>query len=166
MVEGDSARGAVVIGVGNPFRGDDGVGPAVLEALRAGPGVPAGTRLVDSDGEPMRTVLAWEGAGLAIVVDGVRTGAAPGTVHRLDPDRLAASSGPAGTHSAGPGDAVALGRATGRMPDRLVVLGVEVGDVGLGDRMSEPVVAAVTLVADLVMAELIGETHQTSTGGG
>ena len=38
MAEGDSARGAVVIGVGNPFRGDDGVGPAVLEALRAGPG--------------------------------------------------------------------------------------------------------------------------------
>ena len=43
----------VVIGVGNPMRGDDGVGPAVVEELGR---VPAVVELVVCDGEAGRTM--------------------------------------------------------------------------------------------------------------
>ena len=47
----------VVIGVGNEFRRDDGVGLRVLETLR--PLVPDTVRLVASDGEPVRLIEEW-----------------------------------------------------------------------------------------------------------
>ncbi len=57
--------GAVVIGIGNPFRNDDGIGPAVaaqVEEQRL-PGV----RVVISDGEPAGLLEAWSGADLAVL---------------------------------------------------------------------------------------------------
>jgi len=151
---------AVVIGVGNPFRRDDGVGPAVLDALRDSPEVPEGVQLVDSDGEPTRTILAWDGADIAVVIDAVHTGAAPGTVHRVDPDAVPEGGRAGGSHALGPGEAIALGRATGRIPRRVVLIGVEVTDTSMGVGLSKGVAAAVGPVAHLVLHELgVGSTE-------
>jgi hydrogenase maturation protease len=65
-----SAGTVLVIAIGNEFRRDDGVGPAVLRQLRDL--IPPGVDLVLTDGEPARLVEAWTGAALAIVVDAVR----------------------------------------------------------------------------------------------
>jgi len=88
---------AVVIGIGNEFRRDDGAGPAVIARLRAA-GAPA--RLVVSDGEPASLVEEWSAASLAIVVDAVRPDPAaaadparpsePGRTLRLEAGRAAA----------------------------------------------------------------------------
>jgi hydrogenase maturation protease len=159
---GTPAR-AVVIGVGNPFRRDDGVGPAVLDALRASGTVPETVRLVDSDGEPTRTLLAWDGADTAVVIDAVRTGAVPGTVHRFDPDELPETGRSGGSHALGPGEAVLLGRATGRIPARLVLIGVEVEDTAMGVGLTDRVASALGPVIDLVLHELgSGETHRSA----
>ncbi|MDX8034939.1 hydrogenase maturation protease [Lentzea sp. BCCO 10_0856] len=69
---------AVVIGVGNEFRRDDGVGPAVARAPAA-----SGVRAEISDGDPVRLMEAWEGAEVVVIVDAVRcTPALPGRWHR------------------------------------------------------------------------------------
>lgn len=148
---------AILIAVGNPYRGDDGAGPAVASAVReADPEV----RVVETDGEPSRLLDAWEGADLAVLVDAVHSDAAPvGHVHRLVVTGevsapLAASAG-AGSHGLGAGEAVALGRALGRLPGRLVILGIEGERFGIGERMSAEVVASVRAVAGEVV-ELIG----------
>ena len=49
----------ILIGIGNPYRRDDGVGPALIEALETA-GLP-GVRLVTADGEP----AAGTGHGLS-----------------------------------------------------------------------------------------------------
>src|SRR5437899_1606818 len=51
----------VVIGVGNPYRRDDGVGPAVVDRLRRS--APAGVRLEESDGEPSQLLVLLTFAG-------------------------------------------------------------------------------------------------------
>ena len=51
----------VVIGIGNPYRRDDGVGPALIEALET-TGLP-GVRLVAADGEPAALIDASQDAG-------------------------------------------------------------------------------------------------------
>src|SRR5262249_52531786 len=61
--EGGRQMSAVVIGVGNEFRRDDGAGPEVVARLRGR--VPDGAELVVSDGEPARMIEAWEGVPLA-----------------------------------------------------------------------------------------------------
>ena len=92
----------VVIGVGNPFRRDDGVGWAVAGALEpevgpvVGPevGPVEGTLL---DGEPARLLDVWAGADHAIVVDAVRSGATPGAVGVVAESAVRGSSLPHAT---------------------------------------------------------------------
>jgi len=83
--------GIAVLGVGNPDRGDDGVGPAVVAALAALAGrLPGDVRLAVLDGEPSRLVDAWSAAALAVVVDAAAPspdGAVPaGTVDVIEID--------------------------------------------------------------------------------
>ena len=81
-----TARAAIVIiGIGNPMRTDDGVGPAAIERLERDP--PDGDLLL-LDAEPTRLIEAWRDRALAVVVDAVRTGAAPGTIHERTLDQL------------------------------------------------------------------------------
>ena len=144
----------VVIGVGNPYRRDDGVGSAVAELLRDLPGV----EVAQSLGETTDLMELWDGADLAILVDAilvdaVRTGPArPGRIHRLSVP--AAGRGAASTHGPGLGEAVELARVLDRLPARLVLYAVEVTDVGHGRGLSLPVAAASRRLAERIRAEV------------
>ena len=59
MTAAEADGHAVVIGVGNEFRRDDGAGPAVVARLRAH--VPDDVCLLVSDGEPAGLIEAWAG---------------------------------------------------------------------------------------------------------
>jgi hydrogenase maturation protease len=144
----------VVIGIGNPYRRDDGVGGAVIALLRdIGPHEVA---YVELDGEPTRLIDAWDEADLAVVVDACQSGGASGEIHLIDldssdlPIRPAALSG----HSSGLRDAIELGRALDRMPGCLRVIAVEGADFAAGEQMSPSVTAAVPRAARAVLAEL------------
>ena len=143
--------GVVVIGVGNPSRRDDGVGWVVAAAAGRRLGETVEIRLCD--GDPARLLDAWTGVELAVVVDAMRSGARPGAIRVVVADRvseLPPSPTTTGSHSLGVGQALALGRALGRLPGRLVVIGVEAHDHGFGDELSAPVAAAVDAAMELV----------------
>ena len=145
-----SGTGSVVIGVGNPMRRDDGVGPAAARILERDP--PEATEIVTLDGESTRLVEVWRGRSRAVVVDAIVTGAPPGTIHEIEVgrDRLPEWDTGASTHAAGLSEAIALGRALDRIPDELVVIGVEPGDVSFGQGLSTPVRDALTAVIDRI----------------
>ncbi len=105
-----------------------------------------------ADGEAARLIDCWDGRLLAIVIDAVVTGAPAGTIVEVDPTLVASGSPTAGTHSLGVGHAAALGAALGRVPETLVVLGVEGHDFAEGAPLSAPVAAAVPRVAAAVEA--------------
>jgi hydrogenase maturation protease len=144
--------GTVVIGVGNPMRRDDGAGPAVVEALRA-----EEVDAISLDGEPARLLEAWSGAALAVVVDAV-LGDEPGRVRSVEVVRArtvvadlgATAGGCGGTHGAGVAEAVALGAALGRLPDRLALCSVGAADVGHGPGLSPAVAASLPELVALV----------------
>ena len=145
---------AVVIGVGNEFRRDDGAGPEVVARLRGR--VPDGAELVVSDGEPARMIEAWEGVPLAVVVDAVRAEpAVPGRLHRLVLDRAAAGpSGPVSSHGLGLDDAIGLALALDRMPGRLIVHAVEAGDLSQGAGLTPAVAGVIDTLAAAVLHDL------------
>jgi hydrogenase maturation protease len=149
---------AVVIGLGNEFRHDDGVGPAVVARLRDL--VPSGVELVITDGEPTRLIEAWTGAALAVVVDAVRAQPPqPGRIHRFVLDRPGPGAGrPASSHGFGLDDAIALALALDRMPRRLIVHAVEAADLTQGTGLTPPVAAAVDAVAAAVLDDI---AHQS-----
>ena len=149
-----AAPRAVVIGVGNEFRRDDGAGPAVL--ARLGGRVPGDVLLIASDGEPAAMIEAWAGVPLAIVVDAVRAEPArPGRLHRLALDRPGAGQGRrVSSHGFGLDDAIGLGLALDRMPGRLIVHAVEGADLGRGTGLSPAVAAAIPALAAGVLRDI------------
>jgi hydrogenase maturation protease len=147
---------ALVIGLGNSYRRDDGVGPAVAERLRGRRDVEVAT----CEQEPSRLLDAWAGADLALVVDAVASGAEPGTVHRFDASERAVPSSVfrGSTHAFGVGEVIELARALGRLPGRVIVYGVEGAEFAAGDGLSPAVAVAVEPLA----TELIEEARCTS----
>jgi len=145
---------AVVIGVGNEFRRDDGAGLTVVALLARQ--LPAGVSLTVNDGEPTRMIEAWAGTPLAIVVDAVRAEPAVlGRLHRLVLDQPAMGlGGMVSSHGLGLDDAVGLGRALGRMPGRLIVHAVEAGDLSQGTGLTPAVAAVIDTLAAAVLHDL------------
>ncbi|MBB5916734.1 hydrogenase maturation protease [Nocardia transvalensis] len=148
-----SALRAVVIGVGNSYRRDDGIGPDVASRIErlCLPGVLATV----CDGEPTGLLDAWAGADLAIVIDAVLCEpSTPGRIWRTTVDALRGVTTATSSHALGIPDAVPLGRALGRLPHELVVIAVEAARLDLGAGLSAPVAAAVPRAVDAVRAEL------------
>jgi len=145
---------AMVIGVGNPYRCDDGAGPAVVDLLR-GTAIP-GVTLEYSLGEIAELIELWTGEPRVIVVDAVRAEPAhPGRVHHLTvPDLRIGPTRAASSHGLDLGEAVELARVLHRLPHRLELFAIEVGQVGHGQGLSPPVAAATARVAAQI-AELL-----------
>ena len=149
------ARGAaVVIGVGNELRGDDSAGLLVARRLRERGATQADVLVCEAD--PAELLTAWTGADLAIVVDTVVSGAAPGTIQRFDvsaaplPTKLIGFS----THAFGVGEAIELARALDRLPGRTIVYGIEGSSFSAGAPLDPAIERAVDETLTRIMAEL------------
>ena len=142
-----------VVGVGNAWRGDDAAGLVAARLLReALPDLD----VRECEGEPVTLLDTWEGADRVWVVDAVSSGAEAGVVHRIDAARkeLPRDLFRASTHAFGLAEAVELARALDRLPDRLVVYGVEGSRFSAGDGISPEVEAAAAEVAAAVQREV------------
>jgi hydrogenase maturation protease len=144
---------AVVIGVGNRWRRDDAAGLEVIDALRER--VDDSVSLVESDGEPTRLLDAFELAPQVIMVDAVVTGGAPGTVHRFTdvdlPDGMGIGQS---SHLVQLFETIALGKLLDKLPNGLVLIGIEAIDFDNGEGMTEAVMAGTDAAVDAVLTEL------------
>lgn len=151
---------AVVIGIGNSFRRDDGVGLAVAERI-AQRGLPA-VRVVTATGEPSALLDAWTGASVAVVVDAVvGSDSTPGRIRRWTARDLDATPA-VSSHAMGLAQTCALGQALGRMPDELVMFTLDVADTGHGVGLTPAVATAVSRAIDAVLAELSPDRRATT----
>jgi hydrogenase maturation protease len=146
--------GTLVIGVGNPERGDDGFGVAVVRRLRRDP--PTQVELREEGGAAAALMQAWQGWERVIVVDAAAGAGAPGTVRRFEAHRrsLPATLFATSTHGFGVEHAVELSRALGSLPTRLIVYAVEGEDFVAGHGLSPAVTDAVPDVAERVRRDV------------
>jgi len=148
-----------VVGVGSPF-GDDRAGWLVAERLAPALGAHGARVEVCALDRPGPALLhAVAGCEVAIVIDAVSGTAEAGTIHRLDVSAFAADAptGAASAHAFGLAESLRLGAALNLLPPRLLVYGIEVGPVGLGEALSPEVVAAADRLASEIMAVIESE---------
>ncbi len=144
----------LVIGIGNPDRGDDAVGRIVAARLREH--AMGEVEILDHDGEAT-TLIEWLGrADDAILVDAALSGEAPGTVRRFDVAATALPRAKFGmsTHGIGLADAVELARSFGQLPPRCVVYAVEAQSFAHGEPLTPDVETAVAEVVRRVLDEI------------
>jgi hydrogenase maturation protease len=134
-----------VAGIGNVFFGDDGFGVAVAGRLAAST-LPAGVEVVDYGIRGMDLAFALRDYDVAIFVDAVPRGGAPGTLYVIEPDLDGAEVGP-DAHAMDPVKVLALAQGLGDSLPRVLVVGCEpavvpTGEEELSAELSEPVRAA------------------------
>ena len=143
----------LVIGIGNPDRGDDAAGLAVARTVRAA--APAGVTVIELDGDQLALLDAWDGAADVYVVDAACSGGEPGSVYRFDAATpLAGEFSHRGTHLFSLADVIELARALGRLPGRLTGFGIEGAAYELGAPLSAQAQVAARAVAEQILHEL------------
>jgi hydrogenase maturation protease len=142
----------LVVGVGNPDRGDDGAGVEV--AGRVAALALARVRVVPN-AAPTGLIELWDGEDDVVVVDAVR--AAPGdgpgvqllVVEAAETD-LPPWTSRGGTHGFGVAAVITLARTLGRLPRRVTVVGVPGHCFDHGHGLTAPTARAVEAAVDLV----------------
>ena len=111
---------ALIIGLGNDYRSDDGVGRVVARRLRAESLDEVG--ILEETGEGAALIEAWRGADFVILVDAVHSGGEPGTIYRIDAqaEEIPRSFFHYSTHAFSVAEAVEMARALGQLPRRLI----------------------------------------------
>ncbi len=158
-------RRPLVIGIGNRLRGDDGIGPMVIDLLLARHDADVDTVMVAGDLSDL--AMCWDTDRAVVIVDAMVSGRAPGTVTVLDgtpfcgadePDGTAGSATgldqPLSSHGVGLAEAIALARAIGRLPGSLSIIGIEGRSFEPGDPVSEPVAAAAPVAAEHIVESI------------
>jgi hydrogenase maturation protease len=145
---------ALVIGVGNEFRNDDGVGLMVgcrLKELNL-----EGVEVLCLTGEGADLLRTWRNHDTVFLVDAVVSRSSVGTVHRIDLQKQTVPSefsGPS-SHALGIAESVELARVLGTLPSQCVFFGIEVENVGMGTKVSRRVAEAADAVAGLILREI------------
>jgi hydrogenase maturation protease len=137
-----------VIGIGEPLRGDDGVGPEVVQRWsREFPSSSSHPKIqtITTETPGINLLDFFEGADAVILVDAEDSGNAPGSVqiHSSFPE-AGATPAEKTAHGIGVAETIAIARELGlRLPMHILWIGVEGAQWDLGKELSEPVRRAV-----------------------
>ncbi len=149
-----------VIGIGQSLRGDDAAGLATVRRWQENNPQTANrqnVRVELSELPGLGLLDLLEGAQAAILVDAVRSGATPGTIHRLRLEELSAfSAGSKTSHGWGVAETLELERLLN--PDRkriaIRLIGIEAGQIQISNELSPAVLAALPSACEAVQEEI------------
>ena len=155
-------RKVLVVGMGNPDRGDDGVGALVVRSVAGR--LPADVSLVVRSGDALSLIEDWDGFDALVCVDAAEPVAMPGRIHRIDlaSDQLVREMSFASSHAFGVAETIELARTLGLAPREMVVYAIEGACFDLGASITAEVAAAADEVAGRVVAE-VERLRQTLT---
>ena len=169
-------RHTLVLGLGNPILGDDGVGWRVVEAAQeawqrktderpttndetSSSIVHRPSSVIEFDCFSLGGLALMErliGCDRAVLVDAIQSqGGEPGAIYRLTLDDLPTLHANS-THDASLKAALTLGRQLGaRLPEEIVVYAIEAANVlDFSEILAPPLAASVAQAAEMVLAEL------------
>jgi hydrogenase maturation protease len=150
----------LILGVGSPLRGDDGVGIQVVEMLKE-QDLPEDVLLLDA-GTPGFGIVnqlqdwAQAGGGQVTIIDAVSMGEMPGVWRRFTPEevRLIASGEHLSLHQIDLAGSLALADAVGVLPEKIVIYGMEPACTDWKLGLSPEVSAGVPELVKYILSEL------------
>jgi hydrogenase maturation protease len=149
-------RKTLVLGVGNSILSDDTVGLVVTRMLEERYGDREDTDFGYNEEAGFSLLEESLGYDRLVIVDSILTGAAPGTIHRLDLEDLGRSIHSNSPHGMNLATVLALGRTQGMdVPDDVRIYAIEVVDtVTFSEKLSPALAERVDAVADEIAGEV------------
>jgi len=145
----------IVLGLGNPIFGDDGVGLRVIEELQK--------QIHDKD----ITIEGYELAGLdmleklsgydrVIIIDAIQAGGRVGDIYQLTPEDLKSTVHTGTPHDVNFSTALEFGERIGvKLPSKIDILAIEIApNVAFSEQLTPEIEKAVPGVVEKVIAKL------------
>jgi hydrogenase maturation protease len=150
-------RKVLLIGIGNEYRSDDGVGVHIAQKIRDKH--LATVTVKQESGEGTALMEAWQGFESVILVDALSSASKPGTLMTFDVQEgpVPASFFHSSTHAFGVAEAIELARVMHTLPPRLTLYGIEGVSFEAGIRLSRIVEESAKIVIEQIV-------HRFSTG--
>lgn len=149
----------VVVGLGSPIMGDDGIGIAALEQLQR-EWVLEGVELVDGGIWGMSLLPVVEDAERLLLVDAISAGGVPGDVITLERDRLPIYlERKLSPHQVDIRDVLAVAELRGRLPQDTVAIGIQPLNVELSTSLSDVAGRSVDALVAAVVQRLVQWGH-------
>jgi len=144
----------VVLGIGNPYMRDDGVGIYAIRYLKENIHLSENMVLFEETTIDLSLLAQFEGASKIIIIDALKAGNPPGTVSKYEIiSRKDPLVGLPNLHELQLYDLLDVAKSE-FLTCPVVVVGVEPKDVSLGEGLSDVVARAMDGIADQVRREL------------
>ncbi len=153
-----------IIGLGNPFMGDDAVGVLVARQLLSY--TSAHVSILDDGLTGLNLLHEMENTDLLILIDAVCSQSETGTIFRFTVPqdletigRLAWSSSASSTHSFGLGEALTLAHTLKVLPQHTILYGIELGHIQNGQALSPKVSQTMKKLVQRIVVEELSLSH-------
>ena len=142
----------VIVGLGNVLRGDDGLGPTLVERL----GKRLDTPCIDAGGGLERYIgkIARENPETVLFIDAVHLGQEPGAFEFLEPDDLLKAG--ISTHDLSPGFMLDMFRRM--IKGSILLLGVQPQNLSIGEGISGTVMKTLRVLEEKIVAAVKRQT--------
>ena len=153
-----------VIGLGNPFMGDDAVGLVIARQLRAY--TQTSISILEGELAGLNLLHDMEGTHTLILIDAVHSHSKAGSIFRFTiPEdlekigKLAWSSSTSSTHSIGLAEALTLAHTLQVLPAHVILYGIELGNIQKGQALSPDVFQGMKKVISKITVEELSHSH-------
>jgi len=126
-----NARATVVLGVGNVLWADEGFGPRTVARMTEEGSVPDGVEAIDGGTQGIYLLPLVQGARRLLVFDAVDFGREPGQIVVLRDGEIPVFFGqrPLSLHQTAFTDVLAAAELTGKMPEKVTLVGVQLENI-------------------------------------
>jgi hydrogenase maturation protease len=154
----------VIVGLGQPYRGDDGAGNAVVNRLAQTRGLPQNINIMEGGTSALFDAILSNKYERVILIDAAEIGRQPGEWICLNSEqatgtpnnRDCAEDG----HQLNPGNLLALGRVLGVLPREMLIYAVQPLSLEWTGNLSLPVRKAVSEISESILREIGSETRE------
>lgn len=143
----------IIVGIGNPYRGDDAAGWAVIDGLKERAG--SAVKLVKQRGDIAELIDIFAHHKSVYLVDACRTGDLVGTWQRIDVHKqsIMEDNPQTSTHGFSLYQAISLAKNLDQLPNKLILYAINSIHYNIADGLSPPVARSVNSVINAILNE-------------
>lgn len=145
----------IIVGIGNPYRGDDASGWAVIDGLMKKVEMGSVIRLVKQRGDIAELIDLFGQYKTVYLVDACRSHAPNGTWRRIDVQKepILEENPQTSTHGFSVSQAISLAKNLGQLPNKLILYVISSDSYTISDTFSPCVAKSVDLVVEAILNE-------------
>ncbi len=143
-----------VIGVGSRLRGDDAIGPMLIDSLSMLPD--SQIELVDAGSDALGILEYLDGRDQVLIVDACSMGRKPGTLVEFDPSEIKAvlADDSLSLHGLGLAESIQMAESLQMLPKDLKIIGIEPESIQFNGELSAPVQGALKSAIEIIHDKL------------